>query len=196
MIVLLRRICKEEKVRRVVILVLVSGVASVLALGAGFFDSNVGIAKAVKKCPPGSTYENILGDPVCTKTKVGTNGNDVRVGSKDPRIVDKMWGQGGDDRLHGHHGNDGISGGSGQDVIYGGQGSDGLFGDAGRDTIYGGPGLDEIYAQDGERDIISCGPGVDSLKGYDAKDDLEKNCESSPVNLADVGLWTVIMGEG
>ena len=53
-----RRIRKEETVQRVVVLVLASGVASVLALGAGFVDSKVGIAKA-KKCPPGSTPEKV-----------------------------------------------------------------------------------------------------------------------------------------
>jgi Ca2+-binding RTX toxin-like protein len=196
MIILLRRIRKEETVRRVVF-VLASGLALVLTLGATFLDLNVSLAQPVEKPPLGAAdceRVQIREQEYCKNTIHGTSGDDVRVGSKDPRLADMMWGHGGDDRLHGHHGNDGIHGGFGQDVIYGGQGYDGLFGDAGRDTIYGGPGPDEIYAQDRERDIISCGLGVDSLKGYDAKDVLEKNCESPPVNLADFGLWAAIMG--
>jgi hypothetical protein len=75
-----RRIRKE--------VVLASGVAFVL-LGAGVFDSNVGIAKAVKKCPPGSTYERPSSSypATCTMTKVGSPGNDVLVGSQNPKIT-------------------------------------------------------------------------------------------------------------
>ena len=140
-----RRIRKEETVRRVVVLVVATGVAFVLALGAGFVDSNVGIAKA-KKCPPGSTPQKVEGynKTVCTSTWVGTSSSDARGGSNDTRIVEKMYGRGGNDRLAGYDGRDGLSGGRGQDTLWGGRGDDGLFGDLGRDTIYGGPGGDEF----------------------------------------------------
>lgn len=201
---------------RRVVFVLASGVAFVLALGAGFLDSNVGIAKA-KKCPPGTTYEKPFG--LCTITKVGSPGNDLLVGSKDPRITTKMYGLGGNDLMYGYRGGDGMSGGRGQDILYGGGRGDGLFGDSGRDMIYGGPGAEEVWdiggagvggggqdiiatgagsdyieSNDGERDIISCGPGYDWVLA-EKIDHLKKDCEPPP-GLPAIYWWTVIMGEG
>jgi hypothetical protein len=87
-------------VQRVAFVLASAGVAAVLALGVGIFDSNVGIAKA-RKCPPGSTYERPYGPAACTITKVGSPGNDLLVGSTDPRITNKMYGLGGNDLMYG-----------------------------------------------------------------------------------------------
>jgi Ca2+-binding RTX toxin-like protein len=170
-----RGIRKEEKVQRVVVLVLASGVAFVLALGAGVFDSNIGIAKAVKKCPPGSTYERpSASDPAaCTMTKVGSPGNDVLSGSQNPRIIDKIYGKGGNDVLVGYGNRDELAGGNGNDTLYGGPGDDWLFGGSlaggtGNDTLYGGPGDDWLHGDSGRnkdsgRDKIYGGPGDDQV---------------------------------
>jgi hypothetical protein len=173
--IVLRSIHKEETVRRVVVLVLASAVAFVLALGAGFFDSKVGIAKA-KKCPPGSTPEKTTAHgndviSVCTITQVGTPGNDVLYASKDPRIVNKIYGYGGNDRLYGYGSKDGLVGGDGQDTLYGGRGGDGLFGGPGRDKMYAGPGDDEVQDHGGRRDLIWLGPGGDYANAADRKRD-------------------------
>jgi hypothetical protein len=183
---------------RRVIFVLASGVAFLLALGVAFLDSNGGLAKAAQpgKCPPGSTYEKVdIYPAVCANKVEGTPGNDALYASKDPRITNKIYGQGGNDRLYGYGGRDGLSGGRGQDILYGGRNGDGLFGDSGRDKMYGGPGGDDIdateggdtvyagpgndvvYAHDGKRTIIFCGSGKDSA-GVDKRLDVSKNCES------------------
>jgi RTX calcium-binding nonapeptide repeat (4 copies) len=211
-----RGICKEEQVRRVVVLVLASGVAFVLTLGAGVFDSNVGIAKA-RKCPPGSTHQNVEGDPVCTTTWVGTPRGDAIAGENEPRTIEKMYGRGGNDRLAGYGGKDGLSGGSGQDTLWGGSGGDGLFGDSGSDTIIGGPGGDEVWDNNfdpggGGQDIISTGPGNDSIRSLDRhrdtiycgpgkdwvieedKIDVLKDCEPDPGVDHYNYWWATLMG--
>jgi hypothetical protein len=195
------RMRKERKVRRVVF-VLASGVALVLALGVAFLDLNVSFAQDVPpvECPPGSTYEEVQGQPICANRIDGTARKDRLRGSQDPRVTDEMRGYGDDDRLYGYRGADGMSGGEGQDTLYGGRGGDGLFGDAGIDTIYGGPGPDQVYAQDGERDIIRCGVGDDVVSQVDTNDDIE-DCElvkSLPPGRGpgkDRRWWKALMGK-
>jgi hypothetical protein len=188
---------KEKKVRRVAF-VLALGVAFVLALGVTLLDLNVGFAQDAQPvdCPPGSTYEEVQGQPLCTNRIDGTAREDRLRGSQDPRVTDKMYGYGADDQLYGSRGDDGMSGGDGQDTLYGGRGGDGLFGDAGIDTIYGGPGPDDIWAEDGEQDIISCGPGHDFVAS-DTIDDLNlENCEPTPSDIKfDRRFWARLMGK-
>jgi hypothetical protein len=180
---------RERKVRRVVF-VLASGVALVLALGVAFLDLNVSFAQDAPpvECPPGSTYEEVEGQPICANRIDGTARKDRLRGSQDPRVTDAMWGYGADDRLYGYDGADGMSGGEGQDTLYGGRGGDGLFGGAGIDTIYGGPGPDQVFAQDGERDIIRCGRGDDVVPQVDTTDDVE-DCELVKAPPSGGGVW-------
>jgi Ca2+-binding RTX toxin-like protein len=195
-----------------VVFVLASGASFVLALGLAFLVSNVGIAQDPQpipppdlqppvECPPGSTYEEpVPGDPgVCTITQVGSPGNDVLVGSNDPRITDKMYGRGGDDRLYGYRGGDGLDGGSGQDSLYGGPEGDGLFGEDGTDTIYGGPGPDDVSGGGG-RDIISTGAGDDeNVNGDEGKDIISTGAGDDSINslhVGDVGRDKISTGAG
>jgi hypothetical protein len=123
-------------------------------------------------------------DNADVKCKTGTNGRDVLLGSdaSDPRIVDAMWGKGGDDTLRGRRGFNGLEGGAGQDALYGGPGDDTLYGnwsggtpqgvppEEKPDNVYGGAGEDRIDVSDARGatplpphakrpDIISCGAG-------------------------------------
>jgi Ca2+-binding RTX toxin-like protein len=117
-------------------------------------------------------------DNADVKCKTGTNRANTLLGKdvSDPRIVDAMWGEGGDDTLRGRRGFDGLEGGAGQDALYGGPGDDALYGnwygappqgvspETKPDELYGGDGDDLIYVYDrndalGEPDIISCGAG-------------------------------------
>jgi Ca2+-binding RTX toxin-like protein len=119
-------------------------------------------------------------DNADVKCKTGTNRANTLLGKdvSDPRIVDAMWGEGGDDTLRGRRGFDGLEGGAGQDALYGGPGDDALYGnwyeappqgvspETKPDELYGGDGDDLIDAYDrndalGEPDIISCGAGDD-----------------------------------
>jgi len=192
---------REGKVRRVVF-VLASGVALVLALGVAFWDLHVSFAQDAPpvECPPGSTYEEVDGQPICANRIDGTARKDRLRGSQDPTVTDVMWGYGADDLLYGYDGADGMSGGNGQDTLYGGRGGDGLFGGAGIDTIYGGPGPDQVYAQDGEPDIIRCGRGNDVVSEVDTEDDV-KDCEllKSPPPERGAGKdrrwWKILMGK-
>jgi Ca2+-binding RTX toxin-like protein len=89
-------------------------------------------------------------DVIC---KTGTNGPDTLIGRdvSDPRIVDAIWGEGGNDTLRGRRGFDFLEGGAGQDTLYGGPGDDYLYGslygsgltEENPDTVYGGPAKTE-----------------------------------------------------
>jgi Ca2+-binding RTX toxin-like protein len=120
-------------------------------------------------------------DVIC---KTGTNGQDTLVGrdSADIRIVDVIWGEGGNDTLRGRRGFDGLEGGAGQDTLYGGPDDDTLLGnwylgpppgvtpEARPDKVYGEAGNDRIDVSDGRGadplpdyalipDTVSCGDG-------------------------------------
>jgi predicted extracellular nuclease len=81
-------------------------------------------------------------------TIVGTEGNDVLVGTNKPDVIlglggnDVILGGNGDDVICGGLGNDLISGDNGDDVVLGGFGNDWLAGGNGRDRLVGGPGQD------------------------------------------------------
>jgi Ca2+-binding RTX toxin-like protein len=120
-------------------------------------------------------------DVIC---KTGTNGPDTLIGtdSADVRIVDAMWGGGGNDTLRGRRGFDGLEGGAGADTLYGGWSPDFLYGNwdsdaAGPppyeekpDKVFGEAGDDRIDMRDmpydstdqtlaGRPDTVSCGDG-------------------------------------
>jgi len=67
---------------------------------------------------------------------------------------DRLFGNGGDDRIYGYTGNDRLFGGAGDDELYGGIGNDRLFGGAGNDRLKG---------EDGENVLVG-GAGDDSLQ--------------------------------
>jgi Ca2+-binding RTX toxin-like protein len=123
-------------------------------------------------------------DVIC---KTGTNGPDTLIGRDviDARIVDMMWGQGGNDTLRGRRGFDGLEGGAGQDTLYGGWSPDVLYGnwysgnkppdvpyEAKPDRVYGEAGDDRIDVSDPRGfkdplpdyakmpDTVSCGDGT------------------------------------
>jgi len=122
-------------------------------------------------------------DVIC---KTGTNGPDTLLGRDviDARIVDAIWGGGGNDTLRGRRGFDGLEGGAGKDVLYGGPGDDTLHGDwvpgntpegvtpeAKPDKVFGEAGNDRIDVADLDvepqptgaqiPDVVSCGGGHD-----------------------------------
>jgi Ca2+-binding RTX toxin-like protein len=117
---------------------------------------------------------------------IGTEGNDVLVGSDDPVVFDTIWGLGGDDTLKGRAGWDGLEGGPGKDTLYGHKASDFLFGDESSqsqpnpdaDRLDGGDGDDTIFAWDRVRDTISCGPGQpDRVQADRDIDVVPRDCE-------------------
>jgi Ca2+-binding RTX toxin-like protein len=119
-------------------------------------------------------------DVIC---KTGTNGPDTLLGRdvSDARIVDAIWGEGGNDTLRGRRGFDGLEGGAGGDVLHGGPGDDTLYGNwyggpsdtrqEKPDKVYGEDGADRINVRDGTSDngpgegeipdTVSCGAGND-----------------------------------
>ncbi|MGC1198912.1 MAG: choice-of-anchor I family protein, partial [Geitlerinemataceae cyanobacterium] len=110
--------------------------------------------------------DTVLDDVVPTPTRVGTDGDDLLVGTKEEDVID---GKGGDDAIwtsrkndyiDGGDGDDRISGQGGDDTILGGNGDDKLYGEAGNDVINGGDGDDFILAWKGN-DTVSGGAGHD-----------------------------------
>ena len=117
-------------------------------------------------------------------TTVGTDGNDVLVGTAGPDVIragegdDVVYGLGGDDvlcgengidRLYGGPGNDTIDGGNGDDLVVGEDGADRVYGGRGVDTVFGGGGADAIEGADGN-DVVGGGTGSDQLGGSDGND--------------------------
>jgi Ca2+-binding RTX toxin-like protein len=102
---------------------------------------------------PGSTSVFCKGKPA---TIVGTDGNDVRTGS---RGRDVIVGLGGNDSLSGLAGNDLICGGAGKDKLKGGAGKDTLLGQKGKDKLKGG----------GAKDICKGGKGNDTASGCEVE---------------------------
>ena len=75
-------------------------------------------------------------------------------------IIDKLYGEAGDDYLITIDSNDYLNGGPEQDLLYAG---------AGIDALYGGAGNDNLHGEDGN-DYINGGAGQDSLWGGAGKD--------------------------
>ncbi len=95
------------------------------------------------------------------KTLVGTNGDDLLVGSKGE---DDINGRGGDDEIFARDGDDNVRGGFGDDRIVAAGGDDDVYGSAGRDTIGGGDGNDTLMGEGG-RDSLNGGNDSDEIFG-------------------------------
>lgn len=110
---------------------------------------------------------------------VGTDGDDVIVGTIGPDVIDAGDGDdlvcaragddeidGGDgaDIIRGGRGADRIVGGAGDDVIRGGRGADLVWGENGADRVIGGPGRDEVWSGAGD-DVVRGGGGRDVVRG-------------------------------
>ena len=90
----------------------------------------------------------------------GSGGDDI-IGDG---FVNKLDGEGGNDRLVGLAGDDDITGGDGRDVIFGNSGADRLEGEDGDDRLIGGFGIDTMIG----------GRGNDSYVVDDAADDVQE----------------------
>lgn len=133
---------------------------------------------------------------------VGTEGNDVLVGTPpgdvilglggDDRLTavadfytgDTLYGGPGDDVLFGSSSGDTLDGGPGIDVLIGGAGPDLLRGGPGRDTLRGEGRRDLIDARDGGPDFVSCGTNASKTTGpegdvayVDGIDKVSSDCE-------------------
>lgn len=124
--------------------------------------------------------------PLTSHDVLGTDGDDVLVGTPDIDTIDArggndivygrdsddvIFGGAGNDRLIGGGGNDTIHGGPGNDIIFGGDGNDVIFGEEGNDIIYGEAGNDVISGGDGD-DIVHGGEGNDVISGDGGNDTL------------------------
>jgi len=106
----------------------------------------------VIKCPfipAGVTPPTCNGLPA---TCMGTDGDDLLLGSEDPDVIVALAGN---DVVHGDVGTDTICGGPGNDSLFGARDSDTILGEEGDDWIFGAPGDDDLRG----------GPGYDVLWG-------------------------------
>ncbi|WP_181893017.1 calcium-binding protein [Falsiruegeria mediterranea] len=100
-----------------------------------------------------------------------TSGQDITVHQNYQDVVDRLYGEAGNDTLVGGRGDDYLSGGHNNDDISGGDGDDTIFtgtennGDHyGSDTVYGGIGNDSILGSNGT-DLLYGDAGNDTLNG-------------------------------
>jgi serralysin len=95
----------------------------------------------------------------------GSNtGNDKVAGDA---LINRLYGNGGDDELYGKSGDDYLSGGDGKDFVSGGSGDDLVRGGSGADELFGREGAD-ILIGGGGRDILSGSTGRDEYR-YESK---------------------------
>ena len=108
--------------------------------------------------------------PLTVKAKAG---NDVINFVKSPFKKNKLYGEGGNDKIYGSMNTDYIYGGSGNDTIVGNLGNDRIYAGAGRDIIDGGKGNDKIWGESGanaiaggvDNDTIFGSTGFDAIAG-------------------------------
>lgn len=103
------------------------------------------------------------------ETLLGTNGDDVLVGSDAPNLIS---GFDGNDTLMGNGAADWLEGDEGDDQLFGGEGNDRLFGGSGNDELAGGAGNDQLFGGS-ENDILVGAVGADQLEGNEGDDLLE-----------------------
>jgi hypothetical protein len=112
-----------------------------------------------------------LTPPTCNgvqATCVGTDGDDLLLGSEDPDVIVALAGN---DVVHGDVGTDTICGGPGNDSLFGARDSDTILGEEGDDWIFGAPGDDDLRGGPGY-DVLWGGPGQDKLSGGDGEHDV------------------------
>ena len=98
-------------------------------------------------------------------TLYGGEGSDsLYAGTDAAGVVNRLFGEAGNDYLSGGNGDDVLEGGTGDDQLNGGAGSDVLRGGDGTDTLYGGAGADALNGGAGQ-DYLSGEAGVDTLTG-------------------------------
>lgn len=111
---------------------------------------------------------------------VGTNGDDVVLGTSGPDVINTLNGRdvvcarGGNDIVNGGRSRDRIDLGSGNDIGRGNDGNDFIRGGRGRDTIDGNRGTDELAGGPG-RDTIKGGRHGDVIRGNSGNDTLLGN---------------------
>ena len=88
---------------------------------------------------------------------VGTNGNDLMIGTALP---DQLFGLGGNDTLNGGDGNDSLFGGAGNDFINGQVGNDIMDGDTGNDTFVVNSLADVVV------EAAGAGGGTDTVQAW------------------------------
>jgi hypothetical protein len=109
----------------------------------------------------------------------GTSRADVIVAKG--RKNNKIYGNGGRDRICAGKGNDFVNGGPGPDRIFGGSGRDRLLGKRGNDDIFGFVGDDLIFGG-GNNDFINGGAGSDECFQGSGTGPI-KNCEVADLSI-------------
>jgi len=89
---------------------------------------------------------------------------DTIIAQQSAPVVNRLYGNQGDDTVLGGPGNDIVSGNAGSDDVRGEAGNDSVAGGSGNDFLWGGTGTDTVTG-DGENDQLSGGPGADTLNG-------------------------------
>ena len=87
---------------------------------------------------------------------------------------DTIWSYAGNDRLYGGDGSDTLMAGDGDDQLYGENDNDILYGEAGNDILDGGLGLDELKGGAGDDTyIIRFNQGLDTITETDGTDTIQ-----------------------
>ena len=126
-------------------------------------------AATVIKCP--YIPEGLADIPKCQgkeATCVGTDGNDLILGSEEEDVI--VAGDG-NDVVHGDAGNDLVCGGPGNDSLFGARGDDTMDGEEGNDWLFGAKEADTLYGGPGD-DVLWGGPGIDHLNGGPGDNDV------------------------
>ncbi|CAN5372874.1 hypothetical protein BH10PSE4_BH10PSE4_16780 [soil metagenome] len=92
---------------------------------------------------------------------VGSNFNDVIIGTDGVQGEHALEGWGGDDYISGKGGPDYLFGGEGNDTLIGGDGADTLVGGTGFDSLVGGAGADRLMLGEGNV-VADGGDGIDT----------------------------------
>ena len=111
----------------------------------------------------------VLIGPSCNglpATKVGTNGDDIILGTRHRDVIVAL---GGNDLIFGRNGDDVICAGNGNDLVFGLDGEDWIDGGAGKDLLFGGDDEDELFGGTG-KDLLFGGDDDDELDGGPQRD--------------------------
>ncbi|MDO8617158.1 MAG: SdrD B-like domain-containing protein [Dehalococcoidia bacterium] len=114
-------------------------------------------------------------------TIIGTNGNDVIIGTNQADVIvalaghDFIMGLNSGDVICAGPGDDAVLAGEGNDWVDGGPGNDIILGGNGKDVLNGGDGHDGLSGGNGD-DTLNGNAGMDLLVGGNGKDD----CDGGP----------------